>query len=453
MAEKIYLTANSKIPLNKRKIRKKILNIIASRLIGISVYVKNPQVINKRIRLHHLLPACRIINKIASVMGLGKPFITDPNISSVPDKTKLLILDDVYPMDLYAWKPAEYDEILKEMPEASILRCNTAQSYSYGLTLDRCLSHNKKTTFMYDGTGIILNDNIKLVSFQMYCGFDSFNIAEMDRDFVMTFYPSGGFRLYDYECNNKMKGICASKHFKHLIVTQKIMYDYFVENGICPKEKITLIFGGCGFPVYSERKEKINTVKNICFCSNTYGDKGWKKGYDIFVSAAKKLVEKNKDLKFHVIGYGLNEKTIDISDIKKYFIFHGRLNLKQLKPLLEKMDMMIMPNRSQYFNDGGLDIDGFPVGTAAYGMMCGCPMFMTDPFDLNNGFYEDGKDFVKINFDSDEIVQKIQYHIDNPQGLNEIGQNGGNKTRELISFDRQIKPRVEIYRRLLEEYK
>ncbi|MBR4125974.1 MAG: glycosyltransferase family 4 protein, partial [Alphaproteobacteria bacterium] len=257
-----------------------------------------------------------------------------------------------------------------------------------------------------------------------------------------------------YECNNKMKGICASKHFKHLIVTQKIMYDYFVENGICPKEKITLIFGGCGFPVYSEKQRIINEVSNICFVSNNYGNIGWiKKGYDIFISTARKLIEQNKNLKFHVIGYGFDEKAIDISDINEAFIYHERVSLKTLKSLLEKMDMMIMPNRPQYFNDGGLDIDGFPIGTAAYGMMCGCPMFMTDPFDLNNGFYEDGKDFVKINFDSDEIAQKVQYYIDNPKKLNEIGQNGGDKTRELISFDRQIKPRLEIYRRLLEEYK
>ena len=83
MTEKIYLPVNSRIPLKGKKIRKKLLNIFTRRLIGTSVYVKNPQTVNKRIRLNHLPPACRTINKIASIMGLGKPFIVDTSISNV----------------------------------------------------------------------------------------------------------------------------------------------------------------------------------------------------------------------------------------------------------------------------------------------------------------------------------------------------------------------------------
>lgn len=450
MTEQIYIPFNSKIQLKKKKIRKKIVNFFSKRMLGTFIYVKNADVFNKRIRLNQLTATCNKINKLASILGLEKPFIADARVKEIDKKTSFLIFDDVYPLDLYAWKPAEYDELLKAIPEAGVLRINTDASYSYGLTLDKCIDRsNKKITFLSDGTGVVLSNNIKLVSFQMFCGFDSFNIAEVNRDFIMTFYPSGGFRLYDYDCNKKMKSICASPYFKHMIVTQKIMYDYFIDTGICPKEKMTLIFGGCGFPVYSGRKEPITFVRNICFCSNIYDRNGWKKGYDVFISVARELLKTNKNLKFHVIGHNLNIKTIDVADIKDQFVFYGRIDLEQLKTLLEKMDMMIMPNRPQYFNDGSLDIDGFPVGTAAYAMMCGCPVFMTDPFDLNNEFYEDGKDFVKIRLNTFEITEKIHYYIKNPQFLDTIGKNGGTRTRELISFDRQIKPRLEIYRRFM----
>ena len=454
MMEQIYLPLNSKIRLDKKKFRKKIINFFSRRLIGTSVYVKKTNVINKTIRLNHLSSGCHWVNIIASILWVKKPFIVDPSVTCIDFKTSFLILDDVFPLDLYAWKPAEYNEILQSMPEAEVLRLNTAESYAYNLTLEKCTDRsNKRITFLSDGTGIFIGDHIKLVLFQMYCGIESFNILELNRDFIMTFYPSGGFRLFDYECNVKMKTICASPHFKHMIVTQKIMYDYFLMTKICPKEKMTLIFGGCGFPVYSERKP-ILSVNNICFLANSYGsDKGWKKGYDIFVSVAKNLIKKNKDLKFHVIGNGLDINTIDISSIKKHFFFHGRINLTDLKLLLEKMDMMICPNRPHYFNDGGLDFDGFPVGCAAYGMMCGCPVFMTDPFDLNNGFYKNGHDFIQINFNPSEITFKIQYYIDRPDELNKIAQSGGNKTRELISFDKQIKPRLNLYRHLLEQCK
>lgn len=451
MAEKIYIPENSKLQLKGKNFRKKLLNCIARYLIGATIFTRKSQVCNKEIYLSHLTKSCVMINVLAKMVGLKQIFFASPFLKDIKDEIKFLIIDDCYPLDLYAWRKGEIDEILRHFSNSCVLRCNSSVSYAYKFTMDKCLDRNAENIiFIADGTGVILND-IKLVSFLMYYGYEGYNIAEIDKDFVMTLYPSGGFRLYDNALCRKMKKICASPHFKHLIVTQKNMYDYVVENKICPKEKVSFIFGGPSSPVFSKKHKSINKVENICFCSNIYGDDGWRKGYDIFVSVARILNKKNKNLKFYVVGDGVHEKTINISDMKTHFKFYNRMDLKDLTCFFEDMDIMVMPNRLHYFNDGSIDFDGFPLGCAAHAMMCGVPLFMTDPLNLNNNYYEDGKDFVKINFDPYEISKKIQHYISNPLDLNEIGKCGNIKTRKLYSFEKQIIPRIKIYKKILEE--
>lgn len=454
MAEKIFLLENSKLPLRGKTVRKKILNWLARFFIGSSVYTKYNQACNKQICLSHLTISCLIINFLAKIMGLKAVFYDVTYLRDINKEVELLILDDCYPLDLYAWRKGEYDALLKHFSNSCLLRCNTSVSYAYQLTSDKCLDRtSKKIFFMNDGVGVFLNDNIKLVSFLMYYGYKAYNIEEINKDFVITLYPSGGFKLYDKESLCEIKKICMSPHFKHMIVTQKVMYRYVLNNKICPKEKVSFIFAGPSSPVKSNKHRIINKVVNICFCSNVYGDRGWRKGYDIFVSVAKILNKKNKSLKFHVVGSGISEKTVNISDIKDNFIFYGNMHLKDLTIFFENIDIMIMPNRLHFFNDGSMDFDGFPLGCAAHGMMCGVPLFMTDPLDLNDNYYEDGNDFIKINNDPYDISKKIGFYIDNPIILNKIGQNGNNKTRKLFSYENQIVPRIKIYEEILKKYR
>jgi len=274
------------------------------------------------------------------------------------------------------------------------------------------------------------------------------SIAEKYRiPFIFTLYPGGGFALENEDSDNMLKRTCGSPFFKKVIVTQKVIKEYLLKKGFCEEDKIEFIFGIVTPPeklalrITNKKHYGINKkTLDICFVAYKYTKFGEDKGYDVFIQVAKELSKLYDNICFHVVG-PWNADILDIEGIKNIH-FYGLQKQDWFDEFYSDKDIILSPNIDGKIAKGW--IDGFPTGCVTEAGLRKVAMFGTDPLNLNNGIFTDKKDFVFIEHDVNDIVCKIEYYYNNPDELKKICENGQEKVREVYSYDRQIKPRIQI---------
>lgn len=297
--------------------------------------------------------------------------------------------------------------------------------------------------------------NPKLLYFIFYSTVNLYwdYILQKNVPFVFELYPGGGFVFDDDVCDNNLRRIMSSKNFKKVIVTQKAVKDYLLKKKLCSKDKIELIFGVVT-PLKSIEKAytgKLNFGINksdldIVFMAHKYTKKGVDKGYDTFIDAAKKLSKLHENIKFHVVG-GFNKEDIDVSDISDKIKFYGGISGDKFDTFFADKDIIISPNIPFKIFKGSFD--GFPTASCTEAGLRKTAIFCTDPLKMNDNIYTDGKDIVIIEPNSDDVVKKVEYFYKNPKKLKSIGVEGAKSIRNIYSYDRQIKPRIEILEKVL----
>ena len=275
--------------------------------------------------------------------------------------------------------------------------------------------------------------------------------------FVFTLYPGGGFLLNDKECDNNMRKIFLSKCFKHVIVTQKITHDYLIEKELCPKEKITLIFGlvmPTHFfePSIETKKKYFPEDKHqfdICFVAHKYMPQGRDKGYDLFIETGKLLCKSYNNIHFHIVG-PWSKEDYEVKDIEDKIHFYGSQTSAFFPEFYSKMDIILSPNRPFTLFPGAFD--GFPTGSATEASLNGVAMFVTDILSLNVSFKND-EEIIIINDNLQDVVNKIDFYYKQPELLYNLAEKGRKRSWELYNLDTQMKPRIDLLESQLNELK
>ena len=148
----------------------------------------------------------------------------------------LIILDDIFPHLLSAFRIAEYNEYLDTFPKSLVystgtaftiineLRsfCTVVKEYEahYPKFAKRVLSYNASNTFKSKLVYMIfINNAYKFIDI----------IEKCQLPFVFTLYPGGGFKLNQEESDQKLLRVCSSPYFQKVIVTQKISHEYILK--------------------------------------------------------------------------------------------------------------------------------------------------------------------------------------------------------------------------------
>lgn len=375
----------------------------------------------------------------------------------------LIIFDDVFPSVYSPFRYEEYTEYMKQIKSVYVF--STGASLN-ALNEERDLEEVVKQfetenpefsgkVFELNETNIKKLDEIKnkiaIITFIRNVQSEMFDnlaiLEEYNIPFIFTLYPGGGFKLNDSECDAKIKRICGSKCFKKVIVTQKITYDYLINNNLCKENQIEFIYG-----IVTPKKILENDIKekkyynrdknsfDVCFVAHKYSEKGKDKGYDLFIETARKIAKKHKDVKFHVIG-GFNEEDIDISDFKDRIEFYGIKSSDWLHDFYKNMDLIISPNRPFILSKGSFD--GFPTGSCTEAMISGVTLLCTDELKLNVEFV-DKKEIIIVKPEVEDIEEKIEELYNNPKEIIDIAKRGRKKALKIYSNKKQINSRINV---------
>jgi len=272
-------------------------------------------------------------------------------------------------------------------------------------------------------------------------------------DFVFELYPGGGFFFDDETCDNDLRKIMKLKGFKKVIVTQEPVREYLLRKKLCKKEQIEMIFG----VVMNEESISKKYVKesffgknkntlDIVFMAHRYNVIGKDKGYDLFVDVAKKLCKKYSNINFHVVG-NFDETIIDIESIKDHIKFYGPLEKSKFDSFFSDKDIILSPNRPGILAKGAFD--GFPTASCTEAGVRKVVMMCSDELGMCQNYYTDNENIILIKTEVDDIVSKIEKLYRQPKRIKEIAEKGRERIIKLYSYDSQIKPRVDLLKKVI----
>lgn len=166
------------------------------------------------------------------------------------------------------------------------------------------------------------------------------------------------------------------------------------------------------------------------------------KGPDYFLCAAKKVLEKNKNVIFIISGSGdmdqqIIEQSADLGIADKV-LFTGFLRGERLKRIYKMADLYIMPSVSEPF---GI--------TALEAIASGTPVLVSK----QSGVSEIINHCLKVDFwDIDEMTNKILSVIDNDE-LGKCLSNNGLSEIDKFTWDKAAERIINIYSQLIEDKK
>lgn len=358
-------------------------------------------------------------------------------------KNRLMLLDETFPNIRSPFRITEFNYYLNKFP-SSQLYSSAPDYYNYKKKYLSIYPKNKSRIFHFESHFVFPANLAYVIFLHNIISFLPF-LEKRNIPFVFELYPGGYFQINNERSDSDLKRVFNSPLFRHVIVTQKITYDYLIEKNFCNRDKITFIYGGV-LPLdslHAQIEEKKEFPQNketfdICFVANRYLPKGEDKGYDIFIDISKKLLQKYPYLRFHVVG-DYNEKIIDIEEIKNQITFYGTQDTKFFPSFYSKMDLFLSPNRNNTLLPGAFD--GFPTGACIEASACGVALCVTDPVNLNL-YYRNREDMLIINHDIKSIYETVEWAITNTRDLYELAKKGQATTMRIFDERVQMEPRI-----------
>ena len=366
----------------------------------------------------------------------------------------LLIIDDFFPNLITRFRVAEFNFYLSKFKSLIFSSYPNFESAYYDYA--KLYPKFKKSIFPLSLIDIIRNRSPKLAYFVfLNNAYNFLNFINTFRvQFVFTLYPGGGFDLNDEISDQKLRLVLASKYFQKVIVTQKITYQYLLENSFCDERNIEFIYGAvipskknCSiFPLEKKWFKTDKKTFDICFVAHKYMLQGMNKGYPIFIEVAKILSKINSSFSFHVVG-DFNSSDIDLSEIESRVTFYGvQSESSFFRKFYKFQDIILSPNLPFILYPG--NFDGFPTASCVEAALHGVPVFCTDPLSQNIHFKDD-IDISIISTDPQEITSKVLFYFHHPQKLHKLAKYGQYKCQEIFGNSYQLEPRYNLLNRFL----
>ncbi len=363
----------------------------------------------------------------------------------------LVIVDDIFPHLLSAFRIAEYNAYLSRYENSMVY--STAASFvalgdyrTFEEVRDEYLAYYPE----FEGRALpFKNQRLKarLIYFVFLQGARNFmQVLEGSKTpFVFTLYPGGGFKLDQPDSDEVLSKVCSMPNLAKIITTQKITHEYLL-NFLEP-EKIEFIYGGV-FPsdrlatleVPRKQYRKDKDTFDICFVAYKYMAKGIHKGYDVFVEVARQLCRSHDDIAFHVVG-SFDESDIEVNDLQGRIKFYGVRQTDFFPEFYASMDIILAPNVPFTIFPGSFD--GFPTGSCIEAGLCGVAVFCADVLDQNIAF-KAGEEIVIVPRNVGDICDLISRYYHDYEGLRQLARRGQEAFKVAFAIESQLERRFKI---------
>jgi len=233
---------------------------------------------------------------------------------------------------------------------------------------------------------------------------------------------------------------------KYIIAVSHGVFNALVELEVADPKKISVIHNGIDlrkFPEFfddsGEKRREFNIAEDLKVIG-AIGTLHPRKGHVYFIRAAALVCKKRKDVQFILIGDGIFEKKLmklsDTLGLNKRMIFAGYRT--DAPSLLSLMDILVQPSLEEGF---GL--------TIIEAMLFSKPVIATNVGGIPE-IVEDGVSGILVPAKNPEaIAGAINYLLDNPDKMKELGSNAKSRVYEKFSLSMMMKRYEMVYEKLV----
>ena len=381
-------------------------------------------------------------------------FVVRKRVFASRYRNRLLIVDDIFPALISAFRIAEYNAYLGRYCSGKVY--STGASFPLvreNRTFAEVLRDYESAYPALKGRVCLFGPDTLPIARLIYTIFihNAFNFLPFAEScgapIVFTLYPGGGFQLDDSASDEKLRRVFESKCFRGVIVTQSVTRDYLLSRRFCPPEQVHFAYGAVipeamfAPPICPKRRFGVDKdTIDICFVAHKYMPGGVDKGYDVFLDVARRLASHRPEARFHVVG-PWDETDGDMTAIQERVRFHGSIQTNALRSFYRKMDLILSPNASFTLQPGAFD--GFPTACCIDAALCGVAVFCTDPLNLNTAF-RDREDIVLITRNADEVFEIVDAYCRDCGKLYQLAAKGVETFRSAFSPEAQLPPRFAL---------
>lgn len=379
------------------------------------------------------------------------------------DKFDLLIIDNIFPIALSPFTYEEITNYLYEINNSFVLCTYKAADILSSDTIEETFKTYKKNNSVvankiFKYSPILAN---KLNTRFMYFIFkntvdENYELLRKKKiPFAFELYPGGGMLFNDKKCDEDLRKIMKLKNFKKVIVTQEPVKKYLISKKLCKPSQIEMIFGVVMNNMDNQKFKKETyygkkDTLDIVFMAHKYTKYGEDKGYDLFIEMADELAKKYSNIKYHVVG-NFDKDVIVPKNCKENIIFYGTMDKLQFDNFFKDKDLIISANRPNILLNGAFD--GFPTASCTEAGIRETLILCTDELNMCNDYYKNMENIIIIKPDVNDIIEKVELLYNDAKLLRKLAKNCRKNILKLYSYDSQMKPRIKLLKKLIEEEK
>lgn len=250
----------------------------------------------------------------------------------------------------------------------------------------------------------------------------------------------------------KLSRVCLSPYFQRVIVPSEEIRDFIIDNELCAAEKVELISRSLNDQQLSEiliakrRWGDGKTHLDICLLLRPFGQVGAESSAGIFIEVVKLLQKLHSDIVWHVIGADLPIGEWD-AESSGSVNFYESLTPNEFESFFREIDIVLSYDAPNLGDVKSWDPSQEEL--CVYAAARGVAVFTTKKLD-NAGFRE-GVDYVAINRQVDDIIDKVRRFYSAPEALKELAENGARSVqRDCINSTRfEIATRIRLLRAII----
>jgi len=258
----------------------------------------------------------------------------------------------------------------------------------------------------------------------------------------------GALFSYDEKRHSLLKSIVTTlyrislSYDKSLTIFQNSYdVDQFISNNLISREKAVLIRGsGVDLDQFSYSEEVISEKPIVLFASRLI----WDKGIQEFVEASRILRQEHPEIRFVIVGKPDIENSQAVPEsVLQQWNEEGVIEwpgfCSNMRELIAEASLVVLPT---YYPEG---VPKILIEAAA----CGRAIIASDIPGCRE-IVEDGTNGILVEpKNSEELADKIQYLLQNPEVRTSMGKRGRQKVLESFSLKQVIKETFACYEKLL----
>ena len=388
----------------------------------------------------------------------GKAKLSREN--SAPMSLDLLIYDRIFPSLHCSFTTCEFNAYLENIPRTKTITSGIdfPEGKDFAQVIDTYANHYPKNADLIEKIGPITQVDAK-VYYTLFLGnaHAILPLVEANKaSLIFTLYSGGEFCLNDQSSDLRLKEVFDSPAFKKVVVVQKPIYDYLIENQLVEKSKIEFIYGPiCNTDfLIRNRQHKVHyphgkKTFDIAFVANKNMPRGEDKGYDTFIATALILLAHSDVFNFHIVG-GFDDKTIPLGLKAGNFHFYGHRPMHFFPNFYSGIDIMMSPCRPFVLAPGA--IDGAPNVSAIEAGLSGTAVFVTDQLNQNIEYAWD-EEIVRLTDSPQQNADKVLEFFLDTDALYKLSRKGCEAFARVNSFDTQILPRIKLLQKAINDHK